>query len=37
MIIRTTPYNLDEVINILTIRASIENIKLSKDALAELG
>lgn len=29
MIIRTTPYNLEEVIKILAIRASTENIKLS--------
>lgn len=29
LIIRTTPYNLEEVIKILAIRASTENIKLS--------
>merc|ERR1712110_1195795 len=34
MIIRTAPYNLEEVIKILAIRASTENIKLSQDALA---
>mmetsp|Transcript_17716 Transcript_17716/g.2455 ORF Transcript_17716/g.2455 Transcript_17716/m.2455 type:complete len:102 (+) Transcript_17716:987-1292(+) len=37
MIIRTCPYELDEVINILAIRSSTENIKMSKDALASLG
>ncbi|KRX01084.1 P-loop containing nucleoside triphosphate hydrolase [Pseudocohnilembus persalinus] len=37
MIIRTAPYNLEEVIKILAIRASTENIKLSQDALAQLG
>lgn len=37
MIIRTTPYNLEEVIKILAIRASTENIKMSQDALASLG
>jgi len=37
LIIRTTPYNLEEVIKILAIRASTENIKLSQDALAALG
>ena len=34
LIIRTTPYNLDEVIKILAIRASTENIKMTQDALA---
>ena len=29
LIVRTTPYNLEEVIKILAIRASTENIKLS--------
>ena len=37
LIIRTTPYNLEEVIKILAIRASTENIKLTQDALATLG
>eukprot|EP00825_Cyclidium_porcatum_P034188 TRINITY_DN3602_c0_g1_i2.p1 TRINITY_DN3602_c0_g1~~TRINITY_DN3602_c0_g1_i2.p1 ORF type:complete len:429 (+),score=51.99 TRINITY_DN3602_c0_g1_i2:383-1669(+) len=37
LIIRTLSYNLEEVIKILAIRASTENIKLSQDALAHLG
>merc|ERR1712093_690354 len=37
LIIRTTPYNLEDIIKILAIRASTENIKLSSDALAQLG
>jgi RuvB-like protein 1 (pontin 52) len=37
LIIRTTPYNLEELIKILAIRGSTENIKLSSDALAHLG
>jgi RuvB-like protein 1 (pontin 52) len=37
LIIRTTPYNLEEVIKIIAIRASTENIKLTQDALAHLG
>jgi RuvB-like protein 2 len=37
LIIRTTPYNLEDVIKILAIRASTENIKLSSEALAHLG
>jgi RuvB-like protein 1 (pontin 52) len=37
LIIRTTPYNLEELIKILAIRASTENIKLTQDALAHLG
>lgn len=37
MIIRTTPYNLDELMKIIAIRASTENIKMSDDALALLG
>jgi len=34
LIIRTTPYTLEEVIKILAIRASTENIKLTSEALA---
>merc|ERR1711964_438104 len=37
LIIRTTPYNLEDIIKILAIRASTENIKLSSEALAHLG
>jgi len=37
MIIRTLPYSLDEIMQILSIRASIEGINISDDALALLG
>lgn len=37
LIVKTAPYNLEEVINILAIRATTENIKMSNDALAKLG
>jgi len=37
MIIKTNPYNLEEVVKILALRASTESIKLSGDALAVLG
>jgi len=37
LIIRTTPYTLEEVIKILAIRASTENIKLTSEALAAIG
>jgi RuvB-like protein 1 (pontin 52) len=37
MIIKTAPYNLAELVQILAIRASIENLKISQDALAHLG
>jgi len=37
MIIRTTPYNLAELVQILAIRAQIENLKISEEALAHLG
>jgi RuvB-like protein 1 (pontin 52) len=37
LIIKTTSYNLEDVIKILAIRASTENIKLTSDALAHLG
>lgn len=37
LIIRTTQYNLEDVIKILAIRASTESIKLSSEALAHLG
>lgn len=37
MIIRTTPYTLQEIVQILHIRASTEGISLSEEALAHLG
>ncbi len=37
LIIRTTNYNLEDMIKIMAIRATTENIKLTADALAHLG
>lgn len=37
LIIRTTPYNLQDIVKILAIRASTENILLTEEALACLG
>lgn len=37
MIVKTVPYSLTEMINILSIRACTEGIELEDDALAELG
>ena len=37
MIIRTTPYTLSELVQILAIRANTEGINLSEEALAYLG
>ena len=37
LIIKTVPYSLAEMVNILSIRAVTENIELEDDALAELG
>ena len=37
LIIKTVSYNLEQIISILSIRASIENIELDEHALAELG
>ncbi len=37
MIIRTTPYSLAETVQILAIRAQIEGLKVTKEALAHLG
>lgn len=37
LIIRTTNYNLEDLIKILAIRATTESIKLTADALAHLG
>ena len=37
MIIKTIPYSLTEMINILSIRACTEGIELEDEALAELG
>lgn len=37
LIIRTMPYTVDEMIQILSIRAATESIKLDEEALANLG
>jgi len=37
LIIRTMPYTVDEMIQILSIRAATENIKLNEEALVNLG
>jgi RuvB-like protein 1 (pontin 52) len=37
LIIKTVAYNVDEMINILSIRAATEGIDLETEALAELG
>lgn len=37
LIIRTTPYNLQDIVKILAIRASTEGIQLTEGALARLG
>ena len=37
LIIKTVPYSLNEMINIMSIRAVTEGIELEDDALAELG
>jgi len=37
LIIKTSTYNLDDIIKILALRATTENIRISKDALALLG
>lgn len=37
VIIRTLPYSLEEIIQIVSIRASIEGITISDEALAALG
>ncbi len=37
LIIKTVSYNLEQIISILSIRASIEGIELDENALAELG
>ena len=37
LVIRTMPYSLPEVVNILAIRASTESIELQEEALAMLG
>ena len=37
LIIKTNTYGLEDLIKILAIRASTENIKLTADALAHLG
>ena len=37
MIIRTTPYTLTEIVQILAIRGTTEKIKVNEDGLAYLG
>jgi RuvB-like protein 1 len=37
LIIRTLPYNLEEILQILAIRASTEGLKIDEEALAGLG
>lgn len=37
LIIRTMPYNLEEMVQILGIRAQTESLELAEEALAELG
>eukprot|EP01119_Soliformovum_irregulare_P018587 TRINITY_DN5734_c0_g1_i1.p1 TRINITY_DN5734_c0_g1~~TRINITY_DN5734_c0_g1_i1.p1 ORF type:complete len:460 (+),score=143.26 TRINITY_DN5734_c0_g1_i1:36-1415(+) len=37
VIVRTLPYNLQEIIHILSLRASIEGITVNEDALTQLG
>lgn len=37
MIIRTTPYSMEEIIQIAAIRASVEGLALDPDALVLLG
>lgn len=37
LIVRTVPYTLKEIIQIISIRATVENIKLTEQALALLG
>lgn len=37
LIIKTVPYTLTEIIQIVGIRASTEGINLDEDALAEMG
>jgi len=37
MIIKTLPYTLTEIVQILAIRANTEGIQLSEEALAQLG
>lgn len=37
LIIRTLPYNLEEIVNIISVRAEVEGIKISEDALTKLG
>merc|ERR1711871_1472386 len=37
LIIRTMPYSLEEIVQILSIRAATEGIKLNEEALANLG
>lgn len=37
LVIRTMPYSLEEIVNIVAIRAATEGITIDDDALAKLG
>lgn len=37
LIIRTLPYNVEEIVKIISLRSQVENISLSEEALAYLG
>jgi RuvB-like protein 1 (pontin 52) len=37
LVIRTTPYTIDEIVEIVSIRARVEGVDLEDDALVELG
>lgn len=37
LIVRTLPYNLNEIVQILAIRCSTESIEIEEDALAQLA
>jgi len=37
LIIRTMPYNLEEIVSIVSVRAETESIKISDEAMAKLG
>lgn len=37
MIIRTMPYNLEEIVSIVNVRAETEGINITNEALCKLG
>lgn len=37
LLIRTLPYNVEEIVNILNIRSKTENIELNEEALVKLS